>query len=93
MSAGLFENNISLDIELHYLIFTMMDIMMNILHEIHKLYPGPQETPFISEATDFPRIILIFISKGTYTVTYTDTVSFILNYIRAKINKYLCGLV
>ena len=27
--------------------------MMNILHEIHKLYPGPQETPFISEATDF----------------------------------------
>ena len=46
---------ISLDIELHDLIFTMMDIMMNILHEIHKLYPSPQETPFISEATDFSK--------------------------------------
>ena len=37
---------------------------MNILHAIHKLYPGPQETPFISEATDFSKIILIFICNS-----------------------------
>ena len=33
----------------------MMAIMMNILHAIHKLWIGPQETPFISEATDFSK--------------------------------------
>ena len=39
---------------------------MNILHVIHKLCAGPQETPFISEATDFTKNkSLIFISYHT----------------------------
>lgn len=33
--------------------------MMNILHVIHKLCAGPQETPFISEATDFSQRIKV----------------------------------
>ena len=50
-------NNLILDIESSDLIFTLMDIMMNILHAIHELWIGSQETSFISEATDFAKKI------------------------------------
>ena len=63
-----------------------MDIMMNILHGIHKLCASPQETPFISEAADFTKNkSLIF--KSYHTIHMKHRILLNIEFVQIQIQE------